>query len=98
MVPARSEVMRLKVDGVELVVDVDTLTMGERRQARIGIAAIEERDGIESDELDQFVSFVWVVLKRTRPEVTLDEVFDAVDIGSLRAANTDTGDGDDPEV
>lgn len=69
----------------EVVVDERTFTIGERRKARTALAAL----GGESDELDMTAAAVWVVLHRTAPDVTLEDVLDNLTIGDIQDAATD---------
>jgi hypothetical protein len=90
---ATQAVVTLRVDGQEVTVDQRTLTMSERQLVRRTLAKVEE-----SDELDALVAVVWIVLRRSRPELTFDEVCDSITAGDLADAEiVDDPDETSPE-
>jgi hypothetical protein len=91
--PDGFEAIQLKVNGEVVVIDPRTLTGRERQKMKRAIAAID----YEPDDADALYITIWIVMSRTDPNLTLDEVLDAVTIGDLERAETASGD-DSPEA
>lgn len=87
--------MKVAIDGQELIVDVRTLTGRDRRLMKAELAKLD----YPADDEDFLYAAIWVVLRRSRPDVTFDEVLDAVTLGDLMDAEVGDVEGDDsPEA
>lgn len=85
----------VKVDGVPVSVDPLTLSMRERQMVNKAVAGL----GYPADEMDLLTGAIWVTLRRTRPDLTYEEVCDSLTMADLMAAEADDDDevGADPE-
>lgn len=74
-------VLRFKLDGVEHLVDPNTLTIREQYLAR----KVIDDHGFPVSA--QFVSagMAWVVVRRSLPDVTFDQIIDSVTLADLSA-------------
>ncbi len=80
--------------GRDVVIDPDTLTMGERSQMKRVLAQL----GYEPDDTDVLVGTIWVVMRRADPELTFEEVCDAITIADMDKMDAQVGGAlDDPE-
>lgn len=91
------------VNGDEVQVDQRTFTLSERRASRSALLAMGNDDDLAPDEVDALSSLVWIVLRRTTPELTLVEVCDSLTVGALADARIAlpeelTDRDDDPEA
>lgn len=91
---ATTSAVNVTIDGTthEVVVDDRTFTIGERRKARLAVAAL----GGESDELDMAAAAIWTVLVRTQPAITLEQVLDNLTLGDI--ADAAAAKDDSPEA
>jgi hypothetical protein len=87
-------VIQVMVDGETVVVDPRSMTGRERAQARSALIRWGRDNEVEPDETDATYAAIWIMLRRARPDVTIDEVFDAVTQGDLE----DAAEVDRPEV
>lgn len=86
-------VVRLTLDGTEVVIDAATGTLRERWQAKEALRAA----GLPVDDNELMVgATIWALAKRTIPDLTLDDVLDNVTAGALMDGGA--GDDDDPEA
>jgi hypothetical protein len=93
----------VRVNDVEVEVDHRTFTLGERRASRAALLAMSGDDDLAPDEMDALGALVWVVLRRSQPDLTLGDVVDSLTIGDLVDARTLdpaalTDKDDDPEA
>lgn len=92
---------RAIVDGEEVLVDHRTFTMRERRESRVALAKLTAEDGLLADEGDVMAALLWVVLRRSSPELTFAEIVDSLELGTLasaEAAQNAEADTSDPEA
>lgn len=75
--------VRVLVDGVEVVVDVRTFTMRERKEMRQAMVATF---GDTADEMDALTAGIWIAVRRDRPDVTLDDIADVLTLNDLLEA------------
>lgn len=93
------QAIRLRVNGAEVIVDPMTLTGRERQQVRAALAKVKAELGVEADENDGMIAAIWVVLRRTDPSLTFEEVLDSVTMRDLMSAERVASDEDDsPEA
>lgn len=88
-------VVSMVIDGKPVVVDLATMTLGERRKARTALKLIDEPDHLEA-----LASAVWVVLCRTEPETDFLALLDKITFKDLVDTTADTPEPrlDDPEA
>jgi hypothetical protein len=90
----RLPVVSFELDGKKIVVNVATLTIGERRRARAELKKL----GDDVDELDGLAAMIWVHLRRDDPTLELEQLLDKLTIGDLATAEGEGHPaGDDPE-
>lgn len=77
-------------DGTEVVCDIKTLTMTERRAAKNELKRLED-----ADELEATVAALWVVMRRDDPDLDFLELMDRVTVATL--ADAEVGENE-PEV
>lgn len=94
---------RVRVNGAEVEVDHRTFTLAERRASRAAVLKLTEGDDLVPDETDALAALVWVVLRRSDPELAFADVLDSLTLGDLADAEpVDAADledrDDDPEA
>jgi hypothetical protein len=77
---------RVRVDGVEVEVDHRTFTLAERRASRAAVLQLSDGNDLAPDEADALGALVWVVLRRSTPELTFEEVLESLTLGDLADA------------
>jgi hypothetical protein len=83
----------LTLDGVDVCIDAATSTIRERWHAKEALRAA----GLPVDDNELMVaSTIWVLAKRSLPDLTLDDVLDNVTAGALMDGGV--VDEDDPEA
>ena len=97
------EPFRVIVNGDTVEVDQRTFTLAERRASRVALLAQSNDDDLAPDETDAIAALVWVTLKRSQPELTLEDICDSLTVGDLVDAETIKADDltdrdDDPEA
>lgn len=85
----------MSFDGREIEIDAATLTFGEQRKVNKAIREMAEDE--EDAQVLATPAFVWVILQRTEPDITLDEVVDGLTIGDAMSLGG-TLELDDPEA
>jgi hypothetical protein len=94
---------RVRVDGNEVEVDHRTFTLAERRASRAAVLKLSDGDDLVPDEADALAALVWVVLRRSQPELDFGDVLESLTLGDLadaepvQAADLQDRD-DDPEA
>ena len=94
---------RVKVNGKELEVDHRTFTLAERRASRSAVLKMTEGDDLVPDEADALAALVWVVLRRSDADLTVEDVLGSLTLGDLADAEPVMADqltdrDDDPEA
>lgn len=84
------ETFTVEVDGKRYDVDLLAMTLGERRTMRLELAKLEG----ETDGWDFTAAMIWLVVRRDRLDVTLQQILDGVTIGAV--VPTEVAE-DDPE-
>ena len=74
---------RVRVNGAEVEVDHRTFTLAERRASRAAVLALSGDDDHVPDEADALAALVWVVLRRSTPDLAFADVFDSLTLGDL---------------
>lgn len=77
---------RVKVDGEDVEVDHGTFTLVERRAARVAVRQLSDGDDLAPDEADALAALVWVVLRRSTPELAFADVLESLTINDLADA------------
>lgn len=77
---------RVRVDGVDVAVDHRTFTLAERRASRAAVLALTDGDDLQPDEADALGALVWIVLRRSTPDLTFAEVLESLTVGDLADA------------
>ena len=83
---------RVNVNGEVVEVDHRTFTLAERRASRVAVLKMTEGDDLVPDEADALAALVWVVLRRSDPDLTVDDVLGSLTLGDLEAAEPVTAD------
>jgi hypothetical protein len=91
----QKQTMKITVAGEPLLIDVMTVTIKERSQAMRALKADPDLD--PADELTLTAGVVWIVARRSHPELTLDEVLNSLTLGDLADASS-TEQDDSPEA
>ena len=87
--------VKVTVNGEEVVIDPMTFTGRERQRMRSVLAKLD----YEADGGDVMFASIWVVLARTDPTVTFDDVLDSVTMADIAGADTANVEDDlSPEV
>lgn len=93
---------RVRVNGDEVVVDHRTFTLAERRASRRALIDIATTDDLVPDFADELAALVWIVLRRSDPDLTIGDVFESIDLGDVADREAIDGeadeDGTDPEA
>lgn len=84
--------IRIEIDGVEVIVDAASATIRERWHAKEALRA--ENLPTDDDEL-LMGAVIWVMARRSIPDITLADVLDGVTLGALMDGAQ--GDPDSPE-
>lgn len=88
-------VAKITVDGVEVYVDASTFTGRERSIMKRALAGL----GYAPDGEDAMFASLWIVMRRTQPDLTFDEVLDTVTMADMATAEIVAADEDDsPEA
>lgn len=87
-------VLRVVIEGVAIDIDGRTITMKENERAKAALRIA----GYEPDFENRAASRAWVVACRTFPELTFDEMMDAMTIGDLQEVMTEKDADDSPEA
>jgi len=77
---------RVKVNGEEVEVDHRTFTLAERRASRTAVLKLSDGDDLAPDEADALAALVWVVLRRSTPDLPFEDVLESLTIGDLADA------------
>lgn len=88
--------LAVNVNGVRVVIDQATITHAERRQVRAALAKMFAGTGVEPDGTDALIGSIWVVMRRTDPDLTLDAVSEAITFADIEQAEAVVDDS--PEV
>lgn len=91
----KSPVVKVTVNGEDIVLDAATLTGTERQMMKRSMANL----GYPADEEDAFYTLIWVVMRRSDSSLTFANVCDAVtltDVGT--AVPVDASEDDSPQV
>lgn len=90
-----SNVMKIVVNGEDVFVDPGTLTGTERQLMKRALAGL----GYEPDGQDALYASIWVVMRRSDPALTFEDVCDAITFNDLGAARTvDVSEDDSPQA
>ena len=94
---------RVRVNGEDVEVDHRTFTLAERRASRLAVLKMSESDELVPDEADALAALVWVVLRRSDADLTVDAVLESLTLGDLADAEPVMADelndrDDDPEA
>ena len=73
------------VNGARYEIDPNTITLGERRTARMEF----DKLGGQSDNWDYLAGLIWLAVRRVHPDFTLQQVLDSVTVGSLEPPEVD---------
>jgi hypothetical protein len=73
----------VKVNGDELLVDSRTFTMKEHRLRRRELTRISVEDDLVPDDADIMAASIWVVLRRSDPDLTFDDVLNSLSFGDM---------------
>jgi hypothetical protein len=73
----------VKVNGDEVLVDSRTFTMKEHRLRRRELTRISVEDDLVPDDADITAASIWIVLRRTDPDLALDDVLDSLNFGDM---------------
>lgn len=90
-------------DVVELDIVLESFTFRERHDAAVALASLVGRDEagivmVGPDALDQALAHAWVVLRRTRPEVRFEDLFDTARPADLDPVKAGEESDDSPEA
>ncbi len=77
---------RVRVNGEEVEVDHRTFTLAERRASRAAALKLSTGDDLAPDEVDAIAALVWVVLRRSTPELPFEDVLSSMTLGDLADA------------
>lgn len=94
--PGRPDRMSIDVivNGREWHLDINDLTLGDRRRCRIALKELGD-----TDEMDYFAAILWIKMRVEKPELTLEQVLDLITIRDLDDVEVDgTADLSDPEA
>jgi hypothetical protein len=88
------------VNGDELLVDSRTFTMKEHRLRRRELTRISVEDDLVPDDADIVATSIWIVLRRSDPDLAFDDVLDSLNFGAMvdRQPAGDDVRSDDPEA
>ncbi len=90
-----SNVMKIVVNGEDVFIDPATLTGTERQLMKRALAGL----GYEPDGTDALYASIWVVMRRTDPALTFENVCDAVTFSVLAdATKVDQSEDDSPQA
>ncbi len=83
-------------DGTEVVCDVRSMTMGERRAAKNEL----KRLGDDTDQLEATVAALWVMMRRDDPTLDFLELMNRVTMAELQDAEVvdEPAGADDPSL
>lgn len=73
------EAFSVEVNGARYEIDPGSITLGERRTARMEFAKL----GGDTDGFDYLAGLIWLAVRRVHPDITLPQILDAVTVGSL---------------
>ena len=85
--------LRVRVDGVEHLIDPEAFTIREAHERR---KSLEDAGLPSSDPMLLAASTVFVALRRTDETVTLDAVLDSMTVGDYRSMEPVKEEGSDP--
>lgn len=90
----------VRVDDVDIVVDSRTFTMREHRLRRRELTRISVEDDLVPDDADVVAASIWVVLRRTDPDLAFDDVLESLEYGAMvdRAPVDVDAEASDPEA
>jgi hypothetical protein len=81
-VASATPILALMVNDEQVTIDQRTLTMKERQVMKAALAKLD----YEPDDMDALTATIWVVMRRTDPALTFDEVCEAITLESLADA------------
>lgn len=88
-----SGVIAVEIDGERLVIDNRAMTIRERQLVRRELAQIAN-----PDRMDWIAGAVWIARRRTDPNVTFDDICDALTIGDIEDVEIVEPESDSPEA
>jgi hypothetical protein len=60
--------------------------IAERRASRAAVLALSDGDDLQPDEADALGALVWIVLRRSTPELAFADVLESLTVGDLADA------------
>jgi hypothetical protein len=82
----------VRIHGEEIVVDAATLTMAEKQAGRKALHGL----GYPPDDDDRFMAVLWVVMRRSNPKLSFDELCESITEADVEAVE-EPEDVDSPE-
>jgi exonuclease I len=77
-------VATIKVNGVPVTIDHRTLSIREKQRVGAALAKLKnDSPGYEPDGLDDLAATIWVVMARTDPSITFDDVCSSLTLENL---------------
>ena len=73
-------VLQINVNGVLQTIDPNSLTLRERQICKVELTKL----GYEPDELDIISATIWVIMRRSDPDLTFEDVCEGITIQDLQ--------------
>ena len=76
----------IAANGTIILVDHASFTLNERRMSRVALTELQATDNLIVDTADVVAALIWVVLRRTQPDIEFSEVYDGLTLGAVAEA------------